>query len=105
MAVRKRCRSRCCAKCPRCAHPWWFDIKHKGQRYRMRVDDFALTRGAKAPVTSKQEAEKVWEPRFIAEVVSGKDPRVDQPERPEPATQRVVTLADLFQLYRTRYVD
>jgi hypothetical protein len=42
----------------------------------MPVDDFALARGATAPVTSKQEAEKVWEPKFIAEIVSGKDPRV-----------------------------
>ena len=34
-----------------------------------------FARGATAPVTSKQEAEKVWEPKFIAEIASGKDPR------------------------------
>ena len=49
---------------------------HNGVRYRMPVDDFAFARGATAPVTSKQEAEKSWEPKFIAEIASGKDPRV-----------------------------
>jgi integrase len=42
----------------------------------MPVDDFALPRGATEPVTSKQTAEKVWEPKFVAEIVAGRDPRV-----------------------------
>ena len=74
MAVRKPCRSKGCKTSPRCEHPWWLDVMHNRERYRMPVDDFALARGATAPVTSKQEAEKVWEPKFIAEIVSGKDP-------------------------------
>lgn len=69
----------------------------------MPVDDFALARGATAPVTSKQEAEKVWEPKFIAEVVSGKDPRAAL-ERESPL-ERPTTVADLLKLYRTRYVE
>jgi len=69
----------------------------------MPVDDFALARGATAPVTSKQEAEKVWEPKFIAEIVSGRDPRVAV--EPEVAPDRPITVADLLTLYRTRYVD
>jgi len=76
---------------------------HKHRRYRMPVDDFALARGAIAPVTSKQEAEKVWEPKFIAEIVSGKDPRV--PLERENPRDRPATVADLLKLYRTRYVD
>jgi hypothetical protein len=56
-----------------------------------------------APVASKHEAEKVWEPKFIAEIVSGKDPRV-APER-KSAPDRAATVADLLKLYRTRYVD
>ncbi|MCU1382747.1 MAG: hypothetical protein JWL71_1444 [Acidobacteria bacterium] len=36
----------------------------------MPVDAFALTRGATQPVTSKQEAEKTWEPKFIGEMLS-----------------------------------
>jgi hypothetical protein len=31
--------------------------------------------GATQPVTSKQEAEKTWEPKFIGEIVAGRDPR------------------------------
>jgi integrase len=103
MAVRKPCRSKGCKASPRCEHPWWLDVMHKHRRYRMPVDDFALTRGATAPVTSKQEAEKVWEPKFIAEIISGKDPRV--PLEPENSPERPATVADLLKLYRTRYVD
>jgi hypothetical protein len=40
----------------------------------MPVNDLALARGATAPVASTQEAENVWEAKFIAEIVSGKDP-------------------------------
>ena len=103
MAVRKPCRSKGCKTSPRCEHPWWLDVMHNHRRYRMPVDDFALARGATAPVTSKQEAEKVWEPTFIAEIVSGKDPRVTI-ER-ETKFERPTTVADLLKLYRTRYVE
>jgi len=103
MAVRKPCRSRGCKSSPRCEHPWWLDVMHNRERYRMPVDDFALARGATAPVTSKQEAEKVWEPKFIAEIVSGKDPRV--PIERETKFDRPTTVADLLKLYRTRYVE
>ena len=68
----------------------------------MPVDDFALPRGATAPVTSKQEAEKLWEPKFIAEIVAGQDPRV-APER-ETTSKGPVLVADLLNVYRTRYV-
>ena len=72
MAVRKRCRSSGCKTSPRCEHAWWLDVMHQGKRYRMPADDFAFPRGATAPITSKQEAEKVWEPKFIAEIASGR---------------------------------
>jgi hypothetical protein len=68
----------------------------------MPVDDFAFARGARAPVTSKQEAEKVWEPKFIAEIASGRDPRI-KPGRDAAGQAR--TVRDLLALYRTRYVD
>ena len=71
MAVLKQCKSKGCKSSPRCEHPWWFDLMHRRKRYRMPVDAFALARGATQPVTSKQEAEKVWEPRFIGEIVAG----------------------------------
>jgi len=103
MAVRKPCRSKGCKTSPRCEHPWWLDVMHNRKRYRMPVDDFGLTRGATAPVTSKQETEKVWEPKFIAEIVSGKDPRV--PIERETKFERPATVADLLKLYRARYVE
>src|SRR5690242_15471738 len=103
MAVRKPCRSKGCRASPRCAHPWWLDVMHRGKRYRMPVDDFAFARGARAPVESKQEAEKVWEPKFVAEIAAGGDPRVI-PRREEPP-DKPKTVADLLTLYRTRYVE
>ena len=62
MAVRKICRQKGCRASPRCEHPWWFDIMHGGKRWRMRVDDFALARGATEPIASKQTFdEDGWE--------------------------------------------
>src|SRR5947208_8507460 len=76
MAVRKICRQKGCRASPRCKHPWWFDVMHDGTRWRMPVDDFALVRGATEPITSKQTAEHVWEPKFVGEIVAGRDPRL-----------------------------
>jgi hypothetical protein len=42
---------------------------HERKRWRMRVDDFALARGATDAVTVKQTAEKLWEPKFLAEII------------------------------------
>ena len=100
MAVLKQCKSKGCKASPRCEHPWWFDLMHKGRRYRMPVDAFALTRGATQPVTSKQEAEKTWEPRFIGEIVAGKDPR----KLPAPPAQAGLTVATFLDSYYDRYV-
>jgi hypothetical protein len=57
MAVRKICKQKGCRASPRSEHPWWFDVMHAGKRWRMRVDDFALARGATEPITSKQTAD------------------------------------------------
>ena len=101
MAVRKQCKAKGCETSPRCDHPWWFDVMHKKVRFRMPVDQFALRRGAERPITSKQEAKKVWEPRFIAEIVAGKNPRA-----PEPATvPSAMSVAEFLDLYQTYYVE
>ncbi len=73
---------------------------HRRKRYRMPVDAFALARGATQPVTSKQEAEKVWEPKFIGEIVAGKDPR----KKPAPPAQAGMTVSDFLDSYYDRYV-
>jgi hypothetical protein len=75
MAVRKICTQKGCRASPRCGHPSWFDVMHQRKRWRMPVDDFALARGATEPVESKQTAEHVWEPRFLGEIVAGRDER------------------------------
>ena len=96
MAVRKICKQKGCRASSRCEHPWWLDVMYDGKRWRMRVDDFALARGA------KQTAEKLWEPRFLAEIIAGRDPRV------LPRTQRVaehLTVADFLDRYYVTYVE
>jgi integrase len=100
MAVRKQCRAKSCKSSPRCDHTWWFDTMHQGKRYRMPVDAFALLRGAQQPVTSKQEAEKIWEPKFIGEIVAGRDPR----KKPAPPAQAGLTVSDFLDSYYERYV-
>jgi integrase len=102
MAVRKICKDKGCRASPRCEHPWWFDVMCGGKRWRMRVDDFAIARGATEPVTVKQTAEKLWEPTFLAEIIAGRDPRVP------PGTQHVaehLTVADFLDRYYVSYVE
>jgi len=102
MAVRKRCKQRGCRSSPRCEHPWWFDVMHQGKRWRMRVDDFALARGATEPIVSKQAAERVWEPKFAGEIMAGRDPRVP-PTVPKPSVGLTVT--EFLDRYFTTYVQ
>jgi hypothetical protein len=75
---------------------------HGGKRWRMPVDDFAIPRGATEPVASKQTAEKVWEPKFLGEIVSGRDPR-------KPPIKQVaegeLTVANFLDRYYTNYVE
>jgi hypothetical protein len=102
MAVRKICRSKGCRASPRCEHPWWFDVMHKGKRWRMAVDEFAIPRGATEPVTSKQAAEMRWQPLFIADIVAGRDPK--QP--PNGAKAGVgLTVAEFLDIYMTNYIE
>ena len=102
MAVRKICKPKGCRGSPRCDHPWWFDVMYGGKRWRMRVDEFALVRGASETVTSKQTAERVWEPKFLGEIIAGRDPRVP-PNKPD--TSDVLTVAESLDRYQTNYVN
>lgn len=102
MTVRKICKPKGCRGSPRCEHPWWFDVMHEGKRWRMRVDEFALVRGATEPATSKQAAERVWEPRFLGEIMAGRDPRI-APSK--PVAKGVLTVAEFLDRYYTNYVE
>ena len=55
------------------------------------------------PIVNALAGIMVSEPKFIAEIVSGKDPRV--PIQRETTFERPTTVADLLKLYRTRYVE
>lgn len=105
MAVRKVCSRKTCRGSPRCEHPWWFDVTHAGKRWRMNVDDFAIPRGATEPVTSKQTAERVWEPKFLGEIIAGRDPRVPPEPPTEEAATAVLTIAEFLDRYFTNYVE
>ena len=75
---------------------------HRGKRWRMPVDEFAIARGATEPITSKDAAVKVWEPKFLAEIVAGRDPTVP----PDVAKAAVgVTVSDFLDLYYANYVE
>lgn len=68
----------------------------------MSVNEFALPlmpASDRHPVLSKQEAVKVWEPRFLAEVVAGKDPR-----RVEPVV-KITTISDFIDTYKKRHCE
>jgi integrase len=79
-----------------------FDVMYGGKRWRMRVDEFALLRGAAEPVTSKQVAERIWEPKFIGEIMAGRDPRV-APNKPD--TTGVLTVGEFLDRYQTHCVE
>src|SRR5262245_46089540 len=102
MAVRKICKPKGCRGSPRCDHPWWFDVMYDGKRWRMRVDEFAVLRGATEPVTSKQVAERIWAPKFLGEIMAGRDPRVI-PNK--PGTTDVLTVGEFLDRYQTNYVE
>jgi hypothetical protein len=86
MTVRKVCRHMGCRASPRCHHPWYFDVMHNRKRWRMPVDEFAIARGATAPITSKETAVKVWEPKFVAEIRRTR--RQDSSRCPESGDRR-----------------
>src|SRR5580700_625238 len=102
MAVRKRCKQKGCRSSPRCEHPWWFDVMHQGKRWRMKVDAFAMARGATERIDAKQTAERIWDPKFVSEIVSGRDPHVP-PNVPKTAVG--VAVAGFLDLYFTNDVE
>ena len=55
----------------------WFDVTHRGVRYRMPVNDLAVPRmepGKQRPIESLEEA-RDWQRLFIGEIKAGRDPR------------------------------
>jgi hypothetical protein len=75
MAIRRRCRGPC-RTTRRCLEHLWFDVKYRGIRYRMPVNEFAVPRmqpGKQRPVESLEEA-RDWQRLFIGGIKGGHDP-------------------------------
>src|SRR5262245_511699 len=86
MAIWRRCRKRTCANPRRCLEHLYFDVTHRGTRYRVPVNEYAIPRmdpGKQRPIQSMEEA-RDWERLFIGEVKAGRDPR--RPRTPRKPT-------------------
>jgi integrase len=98
MAIRRRCRGPCRIG-RRCLEHLWFDVKHRGIRYRMPINDFAVPRmepGKQRPIESMEEA-RDWERLFIGEIKAGRDPRrAPSTQRPAIDLQHVAGFLDAY---------
>lgn len=98
MAIRRRCRGSCRTG-RRCLEHLWFDVKHRGVRYRMQVNAFAVPRmdsGKQKPIESMEEA-RHWERLFIGEIKAGRDPRIKPAAKNSPADlQHVAGFLDAY---------
>ncbi len=99
MAIVRRCRGRCSTP-RRCLEHLWFDVMHRGTRYRMTVNEFAVPRmevGKQRPIQSMEEA-RDWERLFIGEVKAGRDPRrLRTPRKPsDVAPKDVASFLDAY---------
>jgi hypothetical protein len=77
MAVRRRCKYRRCKARRGCLEHLQFDVKYRGTRFRMAVNEFAIpwmAPGKQRPVQSMEEA-RDWERTYIGEIKAGRDPR------------------------------
>lgn len=83
MAIWRRCSRRTCANPRRCLEHLYFDVTHRGRRYRVPANEFAIPRmeaGKQRPIQSLEEA-RDWERVFIGEIKAGRDPRRPKPVR------------------------
>jgi excisionase family DNA binding protein len=87
MAIRRRCNGRTCKNGRRCLEHLWFDVMHRGMRYRITANEFAVPRmepGRQQQIESMEEA-RDWERLFIGEIKAGRDPR--RPRTPRKSTE------------------
>ena len=105
MAIWRRCERRICKNPRRCLEHLWFNVMHRGTRYRMAANEFAVPRmdpGKQRPIQSLEEA-RDWERVFIGEIKAGRDPRRPRRiRRPSDATPKDV--ASFLDAYVERCV-
>ena len=81
MAIWRRCSKRACKNPRRRLEHLWFDVTHRGTRFRVPVNEFAIPRmdpKKQRPIASLEEA-RDWERVFIGEIKAGRDPRRPRP--------------------------
>ena len=103
MAIRRRCRGTC-RSARRCVEHLWFDVKHRGTRYRIPVNDFAvprMERSKQRPVQSMEEV-RDWERLFVGEIKAGRDPRIKPARKEAPANLQ--TVAGFLDAYFERHL-
>jgi integrase len=105
MTIRRKCEGRPCGHGRRCLEHLQFDTMHRGRRYRVMVNDFAIPRmeaGRRRPVASMEEA-RDWERLFIGEIKAGRDPR-STPEPPAQSASDLQHVAGFLDAYFDRQV-
>jgi integrase len=105
MAIRRRCKYRTCKNARRCLEHLQFDVKYRGTRFRVAVNDFAIPRmetGKQRPIRSMEEA-RDWERLFIGEIKAGRDPR-RPPSRAIQAGAGLGDVAAFLDAYMERCV-
>ena len=105
MAIRRRCKYRNCNNGKRCLEHLQLDVKYRGIRFRMPVNDFAIPRmqpGKQRPIQSIEEA-RDWERLFIGEIKAGRDPRRRPSRLPQVATT-LDTVAAFLDAYMERCI-
>jgi len=81
MAIWRRCSKRACKNPRRRLEHLWFDVTHRGTRFRVPVNEFAIPRmdpKKQRPIASLEQA-RDWERVFIGEIKAGRDPRRPRP--------------------------
>lgn len=98
MSIRRRCRG-ACRNGRRCLEHLWFDVNHRGVRYRMQVNDFAVPRmeaGKQKPIESMEQA-RDWDRLFVGEIKAGRDPRIKPAAKQKPTDlQHVAGFLDAY---------
>jgi hypothetical protein len=79
-------------------------VKHRGTRYRIPVNHFAvprMERSKQRPVQSMEEV-RDWERLFVGEIKAGRDPRIKPARKEAPANLQ--TIAGFLDAYFERYL-
>jgi hypothetical protein len=102
MTIRRRCTERNCKNGRRCLEHLRFDVMHRGKRYRIPANEFAIPRmdpGKQRPIQSMEEA-RDWERLFVGEIKAGRDPH-----RPRSRTMQAGTEFRDVSAFLDAYVE